>query len=192
MSYDSNIDRLTVIDLRAIAADLKIAGRSKMKRAELVAAITEAEAVNAATAEHENEEIDLTSTIDDMVSGWLPVEVASSDHNPDTAGLPAARDITDPNPVKVFTSRGNTEPVELDDRVRVDITRYDQGKADARMNDRYGFEYWAQVVRQGRRWLLIDSRNGREDFTVRAGSLTKLAKRWAKKLGVYAERIDVA
>lgn len=44
MQYDSNLDRLTVIDLRAIAADLKIAGRSKMKRAELVAVITRAEA----------------------------------------------------------------------------------------------------------------------------------------------------
>lgn len=43
MSYASNFDQLTVIDLRAIAADLKIAGRSKMKRAELVAVITRAE-----------------------------------------------------------------------------------------------------------------------------------------------------
>lgn len=83
------------------------------------------------------------------------------------------------------------EPVELDNRVRIDITRYDQGKADARMNDRYGFEYWAQVVRQGRRWVLIDSRNGEKNFTIRAGSLAKLAKRWAAKLDNWADDIRV-
>lgn len=255
MSYDSNLDRLTVVDLRAIAADLKIAGRSKMKRAELVAAITRAEmdakwnaapdeetakqdapaptptiddhaaavaqlranreaeeeeraaarrarnrtnyapmieadaaAVDAATAEHENEEIDLTSTIDDMISGWLPEEVTSSDHNPDTDGRPAAVDLPSEF-IKVGTAaaqaaRAIRKFAEVTTG-EVVITRYTGCDAIATARfDSGSIGAWAAKV-QGR-WVLRDG-----DRTIRAKTLSKVAKLWAKQLGFYATTIVI-
>ena len=152
MSYDSNLDRLTMVDLRAIAADLKIAGRSKMKRAELVAAITEAEAVNAATAEHENEEIDLTSTIDDMISGWLPVEV----------------------------SHGETDAAEHTPGEQVAITKYSANEAIATAVFE-GRSIGGHATRERGRWVLRA-----EGRVIRAKTLGKVAKLWAKALGFHA------
>lgn len=200
MSYDSNLDRLTVIDLRAIAADLKIAGRSKMKRAELVAAITEAEAVNAATAEHENEEIDLTSTIDDMISGWMPAEVAEQ---PDRASYYSG---TVPCFERTTVDGIGYGCVKLGDHVEhstalgaawwVAAEQADTGKIA--ITKYSGHEAFGTAVFEGRsigghatrergRWVLRVEM-GR---TIRAKTLGKVARQWAKSLGFYAATIDV-
>lgn len=154
-----NLNNMTVTELRKLAARHNVTGRSTMKKAELIAALSAPEIADL---------VELTVTVDQM-DDTVTSEVT------EVVEFSAAKD----------------EPVELDNRVRIDITRYDQGKADARMNDRQGFEYWAQVVRQGRRWVLIDSCNGEKNFTIRAGSLGKLAKRWAAKLDNWADDIRV-
>lgn len=137
MSYDSNLDRLTVTDLRAIAADLSIAGRSKMKRAELVAAITEAEAVNAAAAEHENEQFHSVNEVAILVDAPGRA-VATAAFNGTTVGG--------------------------------DITRV-----------------------RGRWVLSYRSGTGRSTLrsTIRAKTLSKVAKQWAKALGFHATAIDI-
>lgn len=215
MSYDSNLDRLTVIDLRAIAADLKIAGRSKMKRAELVAAITEAEAVNAATAEHENEEIDLTSTIDDMISGWLPDEVAGQDDHATAVAMMYANIVAEDEAraaARRARNRTNYGPAaEADEQADADaeagelldaalggyveptgshgqiaITKYSANEAIATAAfdvDSIG----GHVTRERGRWVLRYAAG----TPVRAKTLNKVAKLWAKQLGFRVDTIDV-
>lgn len=200
MSYDSNLDRLTVIDLRAIAADLKIAGRSKMKRAELVAAITEAEAVNAATAEHENEEIDLTSTIDDMISGWRPAEVAEQpDRTSYYSGAVPCFERTTVDGigygcvkigehVEHNTALGAAWWVaaEQANTGKIAITKYNRHEAFGTAVFE-GRSIGGHATRERGRWVLRVEM-GR---TIRAKTLGKVARQWAKSLGFYAATIDV-
>jgi hypothetical protein len=74
---------------------------------------------------------------------------------------------------------------------QVHISRYTDGSARA---DAFitlnGFEYDAQIVRDGRSWVLYDN-CGPKPLTIRAGSLNKIAKRWAKRLGAWADRIEI-
>jgi hypothetical protein len=99
-----NLNDMTVTELRKLAASFEVSGRSTMRKAELVSAIEAAEiaaesvelfkqadeqasktdidpelaaAVEAATKEHEDEEIDLTSTIDSMIEGWVAPKFAN-------------------------------------------------------------------------------------------------------------------
>jgi hypothetical protein len=95
-----NLTDMTVPQLRSLAASFGVTGRSTMKKAELIAALSTpeiaelvalsvtvaemsaADVADAATKEHEDEEIDLTSTIDNMIEGWLkPVEETPSVFN---------------------------------------------------------------------------------------------------------------
>lgn len=132
MHYDSNLDRLTVVDLRALAGERKIAGRSKMKRDELVAAITEAEAANEAAKATEAVREDAEQ---------LTGEVTILKYHGHGA---------------VATAAFGTEL--LDGRATRDCGRW--------------------VLRQG-------------DHTIRAKTLGKVGKLWAKRLGFYATVVDV-
>lgn len=166
MNYDSNLDRLTVIDLRAIAADLEIAGRSKMKRAELVAAITEAEAEINATA--------------------VPAEPSVYE---DPAVRAAIRE--------TIAEQADAEAGELLDAVlgeyveptadtgKIAITKYSAHEAIATAV--FGTDSIAgHVTRNGGRWELRDGVR-----KIRAKTLSKVAKQWAKALAFHATTIDV-
>lgn len=145
MNYDSNLDRLTVTDLRAIAAELKIAGRSKMKRAELVAAITRAEAgVNRDADEQDDAE---------------------------------ARELLDAALGEYVEPTGS--------QGRIAITKYSAHEAIATAAfdvDSIG----GRVTRERGRWVLRDGKH-----TIRAKTLGKAGKLWAKTLGIYATTIEV-
>lgn len=142
MSFENSLDRLNVTDLRALAAELKIAGRSKMKRAELVAAITEAEA----------------SKADAEAGELLDAALGENEHR----------------------------------SVNVHVNRYTEGRATVTMQGHAFGDMSREAYRIGRRWELVDQEHGVVFLTVRARSLEKVVKRWAKMLNTRADRIDVA
>lgn len=294
MSYDNNLDRLTVLDLRAIAADLKIAGRSKMKRAELVAVITRAEmdAKWDAATDEETARQDApapASDIDDHAAAvarmranreaeeeakaaarrarnrtnYAPAPEAATQADAATveAGItPIDADVTVPagmfDPELTYFADGthvvmraqgteqhgvtvgmttdagpyqfqavrfadgtvknvaphvlhrndaveqaDAEAGELLDAVlgehtessvTVTIDRYTEGRASVKMQGHAFGDMTREAYRIGRKWELVDQEHGIVFFTIRAGSLQKAVKAWAKKLNTHAERIDVA
>lgn len=151
MSYDSNLDRLTVVDLRAIAAELKIAGRSKMKRAELVAVITRAE----------------------MDAKW---SVAAAEESTDQADAEA---------VELLDAALGEYVEPTADTGKIAITKYSGHEAIATAV--FGTNSIAgHVTKQGGRWVLRDGVR-----KIRAKTLGKIAKQWAKALDFHATTIDV-
>lgn len=206
-----NLNDMTVSELRKLAAEYSITGRSTMKKADLVAAIEaayaaadaeagelldavlgteagtiDAEAVEAATKEHEDEEIDLTSTIDTMIGGWLePVEdlyrevMPMSDHNPDTEGRPTAIDVS-----------SDCVPVRRVRNVNVEIERDPRGGRMMYVFEEDGDMQSIRLVKRGRRWETVVDRNYSR-FAVKAATLPKLVKAWAKKSGAWATQIDI-
>lgn len=287
MSYDSNLDRLTVTDLRAIAADLKIYGRSKMKRAELVAAITRAEmdAKWSAAPDEETAKQDApapTPTIDDHAAAVAQLRANREAEEEERAAARRARNRTNYAPAIEPAEKSNVEAVtadtvvpakmfdpeltyfadgtqvvmraqdneqygvtvgmttdaspyqfqavrfadgtvknvaphvlhrndvaeqadteagdlldaalgeRTDSSVTVTVDRYSEGRASVKMQGHPFGDMTREAYRIGRKWELVDQEHGIVFFTIRAGSLQKAVKAWAKKLNTHAERIDVA
>jgi Rho termination factor-like protein len=208
-----NLNDMPVTELRKLAASFGISGRSTMKKAELVAALSapeivnfvelsvtvdkmdDAEAVEAATKEHEDEEIDLTSTIDAVIDGWLPEEVNHSDHNPHTDGRPAAIDVVGNSVAAMIDQlppnriRFNRPPVQQFARTytnEVAILRDAPGRAivTAAFDGR---TVGGSIVRRGKTLVLTAG-----SVRVTGNTFEKVAKRLAKALDFHADRIDVA
>lgn len=76
--------------------------------------------------------------------------------------------------------------------VTVTVDRYTEGRASVKMQGHAFGDMTREAYRIGRKWELIDQEHGIVFFTIRAGSLQKAVKAWAKKLNTHAERIDVA
>jgi hypothetical protein len=161
-----NLSDMTVSQLRKLAAQFGIPGRSTMKKAELVEALSDPEIADF---------VALSVTVD-----AIPADVHMSDHNPDTEGRPAALDIT----ARTTRRRENGN-------VQIRITKAPHGtaRADAVMV-MHDFEYEAELVREGRTWTLYDQQ-GPKRIVIRGGSLEKVAKRWARRLNAWADRIAI-
>jgi hypothetical protein len=199
-----NLNDMTVLQLREIAAELYVNGRSKMKKADLITAIEAAEQAlrdneaakneylnasdaerKAARAEMEERNRPQTGTEEIDLSGMATMlgrdifGTPSSDHNPDTEGRPAAIDVT-PNPTFV-------KPVR---NVNVEIERDTRGGRMMYVFEEDGDMQSIRLVKRGRRWETVIDRNYSR-FVVKAGSLRKLVKQWAKKSGAWAKQIDI-
>lgn len=146
MSYDSNLDRLTVVDLRAIAADLKIAGRSKMKRAELLSAIDAAE---------------IAARSVELFEQAAHIEEGIEQDEADAAEYATVSD-------------------------QVAITKYSANEAFGTAVFE-GRSIGGHATRERGRWVLRVEM-GR---TIRAKTLDKVARQWAKSLGFYATTIAI-
>ena len=184
-----NLNDMTVTELRKLASECSISGRSTMKKAELIEAITahrEAEEGVTQDAELEYHEDE------DGFAYYLPKtetsSSSSSDHNPDTQGLPGAFDFTETEPQRVFTTKTATEVQDVVS-VEMERTRPGGGMMYVFRND-VGVLTAVKFLKRGCRWEIVDHKNGIL-FVVKGGSLQKVAKRWAKKLGYWANRIDV-
>lgn len=179
--------QITVKNAREIAAELNISGRSKMNKSELV------DAINATGAEVDYERDADGRAIFFVKKETGAVETPASDHNPDTAGQVAAVDLsvlsilTDIKPQRVYSVPATPE---RKDRT-VTFERTEPGRALAEMyTNEAGITRSVPAVKNGKVWELVDHRNG-VMFVVKARSFGKLAKRWAKKVGVWADDIRV-
>lgn len=167
-----NLTDMTVPQLREIAAELDISGRSKMRKADLVAVITRAQ----------------------MDAKWeanqAQAESTASDHNP-TDGQVAAVDLSAlPLMVDFKPQRFYTVPANLE-TARIDVEHDKSGRAFFDMMTRTGFDRHVTAVRQGRFWVIEDRWNAEKDFRIRATTLGKLAKRWARKLDTWANDVRI-
>lgn len=175
-----NLSTMTVTELRKLAAQHKIAGRSTMKKAELIDALSAPEIANL---------VELTVAVDEMDE--TPAPAPASDHNPDTDGRASAVDLSalpilvDTKPQRVYTT-----PAPRKDR-EVIFERTEPGRALAEMyTNESGITRSVPVVKNGKVWELVDHHNG-VVFVVKARTFGKLAKRWAKKVGVWAAEVRV-
>ncbi len=76
---------------------------------------------------------------------------------------------------------------------RVLVDRTEPGKAIAMISGATFYEADAPaawLVREGRRWKLVDD-YGDEEITVRAGTIAKAVKAWAKRLGLMLDDIVI-
>lgn len=223
-----NLNDMTVSQLREIAADLEIFGRSKMKKAALIAAIEYAEQADAATVEARITSINADVTVP---AGMFDPELTyfadgthvvmraqgteqygvtvgmTTDASPyqfqavrfaDGTVKNVAPHVLHRNDVaeQADTEAGDLLDAALGERtessVTVTIDRYTEGRASVKMQGHAFGDMTREAYRIGRKWELVDQEHGIVFFTIRAGSLQKAVKAWAKKLNTHAERIDVA
>lgn len=158
-----NLTAMTVSELRQLAAQHKIAGRSTMKKADL---------------------IDALSAIVDQTDE-TPAPVSAAYHNPDTEGRAAALDLS---ALPVLT---DTKPQRVDsvptEGLRLDVDHYESRAAtiDVYTNEA-GLDRILHATKKGRVWEIATEKEGVRT-AVRALSLNKLVKRWAKKTGIWAD-----
>lgn len=171
-----NLNDMTVTELRKLAARHNVTGRSTMKKAELIAALSAPEIADL---------VELSVTVDQMEETPAP----ASDHNPDMAGQVAAVDLS-ALPVLMDTKPQRVYSVPVDGvRIEMERTGSRRGWADLFTNDA-GLQRTIRIVKHGRTWELVDHKDGIL-IVVKARTFGKLAKRWAKKLGVWADEIRI-
>jgi hypothetical protein len=163
-----NLSDMTVTELRKLAAELEISGRSKMKKADLIATITRAQ----------------------MDAKW-EAEPQASDHNPVTGEVTAV-DITAPAPFDMsrmavladtVPQRISVTPVKPT-RTKAMITRDVPGAAFFNISDGPS----GVIVRYGNVFELVTGSG--ETITLRARTMVKAIKRLAVKLGIHLDAID--
>lgn len=247
--YNTDRNDMNVAQLRELAAELDIAGRSKMRRAELLNAIAFAEqdapaptsdihnhdaAVARMRANREAEEEERAAarrarnrtnyapatesdaqaddaeqpdrvsyysetvpcfertTVDGIGYGCVKL----GEHVEHNTALGAAWWVATEADEQADTEAGELLEAVLGERadspVTVTVDRYTEGRASVKMQGHAFGDMTREAYRIGRKWELIDQEHGIVFFTIRAGSLQKAVKAWAKKLNTHAERIDVA
>jgi hypothetical protein len=186
-----NLNDMTVPQLREIAAELFLNGRSKMRKAELIEAI-EAERQRLRDNEAAKREfIQMNETEREQARAEMdkrnhPVPAPpASDHNP-VDGRVAAVDTTahrmsilaDTVPHRITTT--SVEPV----RTKAMITRDVPGAAFFNISDGPS----GVIVRYGNVFELVTGSG--ETITLRARTMVKAVKRLAVKLGIHLDAID--
>jgi hypothetical protein len=144
-----NLNEMTVPELRKIAAQFKITGRSTMKKAELIDALNAPEIASL---------VELSLSIS---------ETAEIEADADTMEAIAETEAEDTS-VKAIVTR---------DAPGTAYVNLDTTKANV-----------AVIVRKGRRWELQTATG--ETMTIRAGSIAKVVKAWAKRLGIMLDNIE--
>lgn len=244
-----NLNLMTVSELRKLAVEFGIAGRSTMKKAELIAALSAAEFANilelkAGIAEVEAEEREMNEIRAEIAAEKSDVEAVAADkvvpagmfdpeltyyadgthvvmraQGTEQRGV-AVGMTTDAGPYQFQAVRfadgtvknvaphvlhrddvaeqSDAEAGELLDAVlgeyveptastgRIAITKYSASEAIATVAFSDGSTVGAHVKRERGRWVLRDGAH-----TIRAKTLGKAGKLWAKALSFHATTIDV-
>lgn len=169
-----NLNDMTVPQLREIAADLEIFGRSKMKRADLIAAIEYAEAPSADN---------IPGGVDDHAAAVARMRANREAEEEERAAARRARNRTNYAPAtEVATQADAAEHVHGE---QVVLSKYSANDAIATAAFA-GTTVGGHVTRERGRWVLRD-----QTHTIRAKTLSKVAKQWAKALGFHATAIDL-
>lgn len=185
--YNTDRNDMNVAQLRELAAELDIAGRSKMRRAELLNAIAFAE-----------QDVPVpTSDIHDHAAAVALMRANREAEEEERAAARRARNRTNYAPATESAEQADAEAGELLDAVlgeyveptadtgKIAITKYSGHEAIATAV--FGTDSIAgHVTRHGGRWELRDGVR-----KIRAKTLGKVAKQWAKALAFHATTIDV-
>ena len=184
-----NLNEMTVPQLREKAAELDISGRSKMKKADLIAAIEYAEAPSADN---------IPGGIDDHAAAVARMRANREAEEEEQAAARRARNRCNYAPVPEPAEQADAEAGELLDAAlgeyveptadtgQIAITKYSANEAIATAAfdaDSIG----GHISRERGRWVLRQ----RDRRPIRAKTLGKVAKLWAKRLGFHATVIDV-
>jgi hypothetical protein len=158
-----NLNDMTVSELRKIAAQFDISGRSTMKKAELIAALSADEfagalAIMGGIAELEAEEREMSE-----IRAEIAAEASHIEEGIERDA--AARTYTSVNEVAVLRDAPG----------RAIVTAAFDGRIVG-----------GSIVRIGNRYLLTAG-----FITIKANSLNKVAKLFAKRLGFHADVIDI-
>lgn len=164
MNLSDTLNNMTVVELRKLAAQFHIAGRSKMTKAQLVRELNDPD-------------------IADVVE--LSISVAETDEiTADTETMNAIADAEAGDLLDAALGE-YVEPVSAHGEVAIMKYSANDAVATAAFDaDSVG----GHVTRERGRWVLRDNIGG----PVRAKTLNKVAKLWAKRLGFHATAIDVA
>lgn len=162
-----NLSDMTVTQLREIAADLDIAGRSKMKKADLISAIEFAQ----------------------MRQDETPVSASDFDHAAAAAQLRANIDAEEEKKAAArrARNRSNYAPAPAPEPVVNEVAILRDAPGTAIVTAAFdGRTVGGSIVRKGKR-LVLKAGN----ITITATSFEKIAKRFALRLGFRADTIDV-
>jgi hypothetical protein len=119
-----------------------------------------------------------------------------SDHSPDTEGRPAALDVVGGSVSamidQIAPNRARFVPdsPKLVEDVNVEIERDHRGGRMMYVFTADGDMQSIRLMKHGRRWETVLDRNYSR-IAVKAATLPKLVKLWAKKSGVWAKQIDI-
>lgn len=164
-----NLNNMTVADLRKIAAELDIPGRSTMKKADLIAAIEFIQM----------KQVEMNET---------PASDPAFDHAAVVAKMRANVDAEEEAKAAARRARNRTNYAPAPAAVvnEVAILRDAPGRAivTAAFDGR---TVGGSIVRKGKRPVLVAG-----NITVTGNSFEKIAKLFALRLGFRADRIDVA
>lgn len=211
MNLNDTLTDMTVAELRKLAARFDITGRSKMAKAQLVRELADpdiADVVELAISVTETEEIladedavaaieefDINTLPDPDGSNTLPVPDGPWFDEDDAETMDDLRALLANAEADAECDRArrlaeyDAEEEVRGHRVEMEQTGSRAAQADLSAND-FGISRSVPAVKNGRTWELVDHKDG-VLFVVKARTLTKLAKRWAKKLGVWADDIRV-
>lgn len=186
--YNTDRNDMNVAQLRELAAELDIAGRSKMRRAELLNAIAFAE-----------QDVPVpTSDIHDHAAAVALMRANREAEEEERAAARRARNRTNYAPATESAEHADAEAGELLDAVLGEYVEPTADTGKIAITKYSGHEAFGTAVFEGRsigghatrergRWVLRVEM-GR---TIRAKTLGKVARQWAKSLGFYAATIDV-
>jgi hypothetical protein len=182
MDITASLNSKTVAELRKLAASYNIAGRSTMKKSELVAVLAHDGLAELSIA---IENID-DAAQERFAEQYRAAQQSSADADAayieegierDEAADAEAGELLDAALGEYVTPTGS--------QGQIAITKYSTHEAIATAAfdvDSIG----GRVTRERGRWVLRDG-----NHTIRAKTLGKIAKLWAKKLGFFAIVIDV-
>jgi hypothetical protein len=163
-----NLNLMTVSQLRKLAVEFGIAGRSTMKKAELIAALSAAEFAN----------------ILELKAGIAEVEAEEREMNEIRAEIAAEKSDVEAGELLDAALGEYVEPTASTGRIA--ITKYSASEAIATVAFSDGSTVCAHVKRERGRWALRDGAH-----TIRAKTLGKAGKLWAKALSFHATTIDI-
>lgn len=176
-----NLNLMTVSELRKLAAQFGIAGRSTMKKVELIAALSDPDIADFVALSVTVDKIDDVESIEDTMQAITNAEA--------DAECERARRLAEYEAEAAYIEEG----IEIDEATaaehapgeQVVISKYGANEAIATAAFE-GRSIGGHVTRERGRWVLRA-----EGRTIRAKTLGKVAKLWAKALGFYATVIDV-
>lgn len=159
-----NFDNMTVSELRKLAAELNVPGRSNMKKAELIAALSADEfasiiELKAGIAEAEAEEREMNEIRAEIAAEAAYIEAGIEIDEADASAS------VDEVAIMKFSANGAVATAAV-----------------------AGTTVGATVTRERGRWVLRYATGA----PVRAKTLGKVAKQWAKRLGLVGAKIDIA
>jgi len=183
MDFTTTLTNMTVADLRKVAARFNIAGRSTMKKAELIRELSDPDIADVVelsisldeTAEIESDEVTMKSIIDAEADAVCEQarRLAEYDAEDEAAEIDAALD----RDVEAGTYSYTNEVAILRDAPgRAIVTAAFDGRTVG-----------GSIERRGKR-LVCHA----EGVQVTGNTFEQVAKRLAKALGFHADRIDVA